>query len=98
MHTHSAPNKRLAQEMSEADPHKIVLDQHSGNIWTGDVTLVPVKSENGFLCYADHSFDAVGTVIKMESGLWAGMCHGKCMSLRPTVRDAALELSNATKH
>lgn len=97
MHTHIAENQREARAMSKADPQKIVLDKGSGNIWTGDVTLVPIWRTENFLCYADHSVRAIGAIQKLESGLWAGMHHGEALSLRPTVRDAALELSNVTK-
>ena len=98
MHTHTAKNKKQARKMSEADPQKIILDERSGNIWTGDVTLVPVRQTGDFLCYADHSLDVVGVVKKMEDGRWAGMRNLEVISLRPTVRDAALDLSKATKH
>lgn len=98
MHTHIAASKEEARSLSAADPQKIVLDQHSGNIWTGDVTLVPVRQTGNYLCYADHSLDAIGAVQKTESGLWVGMHMGEALSLHPTVRDAALDLSNATKN
>lgn len=98
MHTHTAANRDVARKMNLADPQKVVLDQKTGHIWTGDVTLVPVKGEHSYLCYAEHSWDVVGSVTKMESGLWAGFRYGECVSLRPTARDAALDLSNATKH
>lgn len=93
-----ASNRDEAKALSEANPQSIVVQEDNGNLWTGPVTLKPVRDDpRSYLCYADHSWDAIGSVRKMPSGLWGAFHYGKTMAMRPTMRDAAIDLCQATK-
>ena len=94
MTTIEAANRAEAKALSATNPQAIVIDKSTGNLWIGPATLVPVRGEGqSYLCYTDHEFDCSGVVRKTESGLWGAFCHQELIALRPTLRDAAIDLA-----